>query len=363
MKIMFVITGLGVGGAEKVVINLADSLVLLGHEVSIVFLKGFPVVVPKSSLINLICLELDSLRQLPSAIHRLRREIIYAAPDVVHSHLYHANIFCRMLRLVVPMNCLITTAHNNHEGGLFRMSCYRLTNSLSDAFTNVSGEAVDAFVRHGAAKAGELLTIYNGICTDSFKLLTDSKKIVYEELGMPSDQKLIIAVGRLNKEKDYANLFEALSLLEPRLFDYLLVIAGDGPLEGELKLLVEQKNLISRVRFLGVRQDIPELLSAADLYVLSSVSEGFPLVVGEAMACEKFVVATDCGGVKEFMGNTGILVPPNDSNALAAELANALMLTKAARVKAGKLARDRIVSNYSLTSSVDKWIALYNSKL
>lgn len=108
-----------------------------------------------------------------------------------------------------------------------------------------------------------------------------------------------------------------------------------------------------------MRKDVHDWMSAADVFVLSSAWEGFGLVVAEAMACERIVVATDCGGVKEVVGDTGILVPAKDSVALAQGLAKGLALTREAALAQGRLARQRIVARYSLSVQAERWLELY----
>ena len=125
---------------------------------------------------------------------------------------------------------------------------------------------------------------------------------------------------------------------------------------------IEDYGIKNNVVLLGKRSDIPELLNQADYFVLSSRHEGLPTVVIEAMACEKFVVATDCGGSAEILGETGILVPIEDSEALAKGLEQAISLTGDQIRNNGKLARERVEKLFSLETSINKWLALYEAK-
>ena len=115
------------------------------------------------------------------------------------------------------------------------------------------------------------------------------------------------------------------------------------------------------VTLLGRRSDIPQLLSQADIFVLASKFEGFGLVVAEAMACECYVVATDSGGVAEVMGNTGKLVPIQNSQALADALENTIALSSKERMQNNRKARVRVEQLFSLETSVQKWLALYEA--
>src|SRR5690606_5606749 len=111
--------------------------------------------------------------------------------------------------------------------------------------------------------------------------------------------------------------------------------------------------------FLGVRRDIPHVMSAADIFVLSSAWEGMPLVALEAMSCERVIVATDCGGVREILDGAGYLVQPRDSMALAEAMTRAMGLSAAEREAAGRAAREKVQRNYSLDRVVSNWSALY----
>lgn len=358
MKILFVITSLGMGGAEKVVTSLADQLVEKSHEVVIAYMTGKALVTPKSNSIELIHLGANSAKDLYRAYFKLRQVIKSFKPDVVHSHLVHANILCRALRLTTPMPRLISSAHNTDEEGWTRFLAYRLTDRLADISTNVSDEAVEAFIEQKAVQSDRMLTLHNGVSTNEFIFSEQSRNDIRKELGVVEGQQLIIAVGRLNEQKDYPNFLSALTSTPKNV---KVAIAGQGPLLEELENKARVLGISDRVCFLGIRTDIPQLMSAADIFVLPSAWEGFGLVVAEAMACERVVVATDSGGVKEVVGDAGFLAPPKDSVALSKALQQALALSSTESLQLGKKARHRILHNYSLDIATNKWLRLYSA--
>ena len=169
MKILYIITGLGLGGAEKVVADLADQMVLRGHKVKIAYLKGDVLVKPDSKSVELIYLGLESGKSFISASQKYRQLIKQYQPDVVHAHMVHANVFARLNRIGCAVPRLICTAHNSNEGGNIRMLAYRYTNWLSDFNSNVSQEAVQVFIDKGAFTDKNLIPIYNGIDLNKFK--------------------------------------------------------------------------------------------------------------------------------------------------------------------------------------------------
>ena len=114
-----------------------------------------------------------------------------------------------------------------------------------------------------------------------------------------------------------------------------------------------------RVNFLGVRHDVPTLMAACDVFVLSSAWEGFGLVIAEAMACGRVVVATDCGGVREVVGDAGFLVPPRNAEALAKAMGRALRLSDDEHERLGVAARQRVVEHFSLEATAERYLAVY----
>lgn len=361
MKILYIITGLGLGGAEKIVTQLADEMYKKGHTVKIAYLTGMKLVQPSSKDIEIINLGLNSTKDFIKSSKNLKNLLIDYQPDIIHSHMIHANIFSRLNRIISPMKKLICTAHNSNEGGKIRMLAYKLTNPLGDIFTNVSKEATSAFVAKNVVKANQIMTVYNGIDINKFKNLTLDKKVYRSNINISEDIKLILAVGRFNDQKDYPNLINAIAILAKQRNDFRVIIVGDGPLRTTLQNLIDELNLNSTISLLGKRDDIPELMTVSDIYVLSSKYEGLPTVLIEAMACEKFIVATDCGGSREILGDTGILVPSKNSQALSDALTSALQLSAEEMIKNGVKARERVESTFSLESSVSHWLSLYEN--
>lgn len=355
MNILYVITGLGLGGAEKVVSDLADQMYDLGHTVKIAYLTGEALVKPKSKDIEVVALELNSIRSFLFASIRYRKLVRLFRPDIVHAHMVHANIFARLNRALCPVPKLICTAHSSNEGGQARMFAYRVTNFLSDVSTNVSQEATEAMISKRAFTNHDVITIYNGIDLTKFKNTS-------RDLNL--DQKLLnlIAIGNFSDAKDYPNLIHAFAILKSwNNSDIKLAIVGDGELRPQIEALIKELKLDKDITLLGRRSDIPELLNAADIFVLASKYEGLPTVVMEAMACECYVVATDCGGSAEILGDTGQLVPIEDSQALANALQSTIALSNEDRMQNNEKARARVEQLFSLESSVQKWIALYEA--
>lgn len=361
MKILYVITGLSQGGAERVVCDLANEMFKKGHEVKIAYLTGDVLTRPNHKEIEIIKVNLNDIKTLLPAYIKLTKIIKKFRPNVVHSHMVHANILMRLVRITTPVDKLICTAHNSNEGGILRMLSYRATHRLANVSTNVSQEATQAFEKMGAVPHNGMRTVYNGISLEKFSYMPEAKVKLGKELNFTSNHKIILAVGRFNDQKDYPNLLKSVFLLKQEVtYPFQVLIAGDGELRSEIEKFTNELNLNNEVVLLGRRNDIPELMSAADLFVLPSKFEGFGLVVAEAMACECLVVATDCGGVAEVLNNSEFLVVP--SNAVA--LKNKIKYIFELETKEKKNVIDKnlnyVREKFSLEKITEEWITLYN---
>lgn len=364
MKLLYVITGLGGGGAEKVVVDLAERMHALGHQVKIAYLKGEIVVRPQNSAIELVYLGLEHLSSGHHAYKNYKALIGNFKPDVVHAHMVHANIFTRLARIFTAVPKLICTAHSNNEGGKLRMLAYRLTDSHSELLTNVSQAAVDNFIALGAATKNRIQLVYNGIDLNKFQHDTSAQQQIRAELHLGADPLLFVAVGRLHEAKDYPNLLAAFALFlanHPADQQAHLAIAGEGEQRQHLEKQIEQLQLQAHVTLLGRRNDIVKLMSAADVFVLSSSFEGFGLVVAEAMACQTYVVATDCGGVREVMGGYGCLCPRQNSIALAEAMQYAIQLSSEQRMLNNQQADQYVQQHFNLDQIIQQWLVIYES--
>lgn len=361
MKILFLITGLGMGGAENLVVNIADLYCNQGHCVKIIYLTGDLKVRPDNDSINIVYLGLNGFSDILSAFNKLKQHIANFKPDVIHSHMYHANIMARLMRITTKIPKLICTAHSTTEGGFFRTIMYRLTDFLADISTNVSTAAVESFISKGAVSSGRMLSVPNGVNTDFFKFSQTGRDMLRQRWQC-NDKFVILSVGRLYQEKGYSHLLAALSYISQHSdIPIQLKIVGDGPMRNQILGLISTNNLEDKVELLGIRHDIPELLSACDIFVLPSEWEGFGLVVAEAMSCKRLVVATDCGGVKEVVGEHGILVQPGDSHGLANGILSMLnIIGNDSATYKGEEARLHIVDKFSLNKTAMRYMNLYS---
>lgn len=360
LKILYVITGLELGGAERVLIQLAEKMNNLNHSVKIIYLTGNVKVQPNNKDIEIIGLNLNSSIDFVRASNKYRQIIHNFRPNVIHAHMFHANIFIRLNSIFLSHNIkLICSAHSSNEGGMLRMFAYRLTNRLSDLLTNVSDEATQNFIKKKAARSNDIITMYNGIDLSKFRYRESTTNSLKFDLGLNKYDKIILAVGRIEEPKDYPTLINAIRILSLENINFKLLIAGEGSRKKEIENLIDKMELSEYVSLLGNRNDIPELMSLSDVYVLSSKFEGLPTVLIEAMACGKFIVSTECSGAREIVGNTGLLVPVQDPIALASALRKALNLNNNLISENAVKARLRAKKLFSIDTSVTKWLKIY----
>jgi len=366
MRVMFLITGLAYGGAETQLVNLATSLKKRGWEVRVVSMLSPQTFTEELKEAGIPLSTLNMRRGVadPRAVFRLVKILREWRPDIVHSHMIHANLLARVTRLFYKIPVLISTAHSIDEGGRWREIAYRLTDSLADLTTNVSQAAVERYIRVGAAPKDKIIFVPNGIDTSRFKPDRDTGWRLRNELGI-DNYFVWLAVGRFEAAKDYPNMLQAFKMVVDKKQDTLLLLAGQGSLLEETRKLANELDLEDKVRFLGVRRDVPDLMNAADAYVMSSAWEGMPMVLLEAEACGLPVVATDVGGNSEVILNnkSGYIVPPGDSEALAAAMMKMMALPEAERRAMGRAGRAHIEANYSLERVVDQWEGLYRELL
>jgi glycosyltransferase involved in cell wall biosynthesis len=224
--------------------------------------------------------------------------------------------------------------------------------------------AVSEHVRRGIIKRVgvdpvDVTTIVNGIDVTRFSG-GGARTRCREEFGVPDGSRLIGVVARLTPEKDHATLLEAFAIVSAQRSDVVLAIVGDGPTLAEAKETARRLGIEGLVRFTGSRLDVPDILSAFDLFAMSSKEEGLGITLIEAMAAGLPVVATAAGGIPEIVqdGVTGFIVPPGDSQGLADALLRGLSDDARGR-EMGEAGRRRAVERFSLTRMIGDYEKVY----
>lgn len=366
-QIVFLITGLAYGGAETQLVNLATSLKKRGWEVRVVSMLPPQAFTEELKEAGIPLLTLNMRRGVadPRAVFRLVKMLREWRPQILTSFMFHANLLGRIAGRLAGVPIVVSSIRNENFGGSRRDRVLRMTDWMGEISTTNSNLAADKLVKRGVMPADKIRVIPNGLVLDKFTVKDSSRVGLRQQLGITEDEFLWLAVGRLEEQKDYSNLLQAFKIIIQDGHKAQLRVAGQGPLLENLQRQSINLGISDRVVFLGLRRDIPSLLDAADGFVLSSAWEGLPNVVMEAMAAAKPVVATCVGGVPELVqeGVNGYIVPPGDSEVLAAAMVKMMALPEAERQAMGRAGRVHIEANYSLERVVDQWEELYRELL
>jgi len=360
MRILLLCTGLRMGGAEQQVVALARQFLADGHAVAIVSLTSSQEVeTPAGATVRSIDMR-KGIVSFAAAIWRLRQFVRTWRPDVIHAHMVHANLVARALAALGRTPPVVCSAHSAREGGRIRMLAYRLTDRWSDLTTHVSEAGRQAMIAADAVAASRIRVMPNGIDTARFRPDRSDRDAVRAALGVGPDTRVAINVGRLVAEKAQDVLVDAFSktLEHADNRDIRLFIVGEGAVRPQLEARIDRLGLGTVVTLLGLRHDVPALLNAADVFVLSSDVEGMPLVIGEALATGCSVVATDAAGVRELLGPYGIIVGRGNAGALAAAMGRTLTAGRGLDVDQ-TLRRQWVVERFGLETIARQWIARY----
>jgi glycosyltransferase involved in cell wall biosynthesis len=366
-SITFLITSLNGGGAEKQLQHLACGLKNRGWIVSVIAMiypdnTAIAINLAKAE-IPIHYLGMKRGKSQISAIFKLTSLIRQINPDIVHSHMVHANILARITRLFCKMKRLICTAHSINEchGKRALKFLYRITDSLADLTTHVSSQAADKYVLEKIVTKKRMRYIPNGIPIKDYSFSQMARNKLRLDLGI--ENKFVwITVARMEPPKDFFTLLAAFR--NHCAYDSILLLVGDGVQRPQIEEYVREFELQERVKLLGFRTDVPELLSASDAFALSSEWEGLPLVVGEAMSIGLPVVSTNNGGQIEFVldKETGFLVPVGDIVAFGQKMSEIERMSSHQREQYSKNAQEH-VKNYDIERIIDLWEKVYAKDL
>lgn len=353
-----------ISGAERQVMLLARGLRRRGWEVSVAALAGqggSAAAELRTAGVAFLSIGMRKGLADPRGWLRFILWLRRTRPDVVHAHLAHAAWLARWSRLFAAVPVVIDTLHSSSTGNFARRLGYRFSRWLPDKVTAVSPSVADSHLSAKMVSGKNLTALHNGVDLDEWRRDEHTRATVRREMGL-EDQFLWVAVGRLEMVKDYPTLLKAMAALSRST---RLVIAGNGPLLGNLSCLSSHLGLSGRVRFLGFDSNVKRWLQAADGFVLASRWEGLPMALLEASACGLPAVATDVPGVREVIedGETGLLVPAMDVPALAWAMTATMQAPPEERRAMGARARQIVAERFGLDSALDRWEELYDDLL
>jgi glycosyltransferase involved in cell wall biosynthesis len=285
----------------------------------------------------------------------MRRERI----DVVHNYLLRANLVGTLAARLARIPVTLTSKRGCHERRGLELASARLSNWLADCVTT-NAQAVREFVHDNeSCPLEKMVVIPSGIDTDRFapRALPDAKA----RLGLPPDEPVVGIVTRMRVRKGVEEFMRAMATVRAQVPGVHAAVVGESTLDPALARVVDGLGLDGHLHLLGPRNDMPEVLSAFDVFVLSSHDEGMSNAILEAMAMEKPVVATDVGGTGEVVqhGRTGLLVPAKDPVPLAEAIAQVLTAPPETATAMGARGRAVVVERFSARAMVRQMEDLY----
>jgi glycosyltransferase involved in cell wall biosynthesis len=371
MKILQVAYRSKISGGEKVLFDLATSMDERGHEVSVVCPDPgqLPDELRKAGIESTI-IPFHKTYDIRAA-RRLAKLIKSKKIDVLHSHSMLTNIISRVAGKLSNVPVSVSTEHLTMELGRggrsketierLKARYYRMLDNYTSRFNQqviaVSNAVRDDLIEQGIP-AERITVIQNGINIPDID--PDAGGRIRRELGVKPKDTVIGAVGRLSPQKDYPTLLRAFKEVKRSCPRAILLIAGDGYLRENLEKLTDELGIRERVKFLGYQSNVLEVVSSFDIYALSSLWEGLPLAVLEAMAMGKPVVATNVPGTEEAVneGETGFLVPLKDDHSLSQRIIGLVRNKEKAQVM-GEAGRRRWQDCFSLNRVIDEHEMLY----
>jgi len=306
----------------------------------------------------------------PGRVSRLAAIFRETGADLAHSMGARADFYTRLGAQRVGKPVVISTVAMFVEG--YDVSspvrwmygrAMRATEQLGDRYIAVSGAIRQELIRSHGIPAERVVKIYNGLELDAYRSGNPEGSRLKTELGLDPGLPVVGTVGRLVYQKAHGDFLRAAAITQREIPEAQFLIVGEGPLLGELEQLSRELDLRA-CHFVGFRGDVPDILPTLDVFALSSVLEGLPRVLVEAMACARPCVATDINGVREVVedGVNGILVPTESPEKLAAAIAS-LLQHKDRAGALGQAARSRAFDQFDLRRTVREVDHLYGEAL
>jgi glycosyltransferase involved in cell wall biosynthesis len=338
VRVLHIITRLIIGGAQENTMLTAALLDPARYTVEVI---SGPQTGPEGSLTPEVRARGIQLKLLPSLVREvhplkdpaafiaLARLIRQGRYDIVHTHSSKAGILGRWAARLAGVPIIVHTvhgwAHHDHQRPMVRRTYIlleRITQRVTDRLVVVSPRNVEKGLADSIAVAEKYVTIRSGIELDRFRVPARPREAVRAELGIPQGAVVVGTVTRLSRQKAPLDFVAAAAQVAAQRRDVHFVIVGDGPLRAEVEAQVSALGLAGRVRLTGLRRDVPDLLHSFDIFALTSLWEGLPRVLPQAMAAGLPIVATAVDGNAEAVtdGVNGFLIPAGDPSAMAAAL-------------------------------------------
>lgn len=358
LRILFVITDLQIGGAERMLLKVVSRLAP-SNDLTVVSLteRGELASAFERAGADVVALGMRGLLSLPGAVARLAREIRTRRPQLMSTWMYHADLVGGLAARLAGLPAVawnirhsdLSSAHTSLATRAVMRTNALLSGTLPKKILCCSETARRTHIEFGF-RDDRFHLIPNGFDLQTFQPSAEARTSVRQELGLRDDDLLIGLVARWHRHKDQPGFIRAAATLGQEYENVHFVLVGDDCDKDnpELVRLVTEAGLDGRAHLLGRRRDIARITAAFDIATSSSVSEAFSNTLGEAMACAVPCVATDVGDSAYIVGDTGRIVPPQDPPALARAWAELIAAPDIVRRELGERARERVTQKFAL---------------
>ncbi len=366
LRVMHVISGLLHGGAETVLFRLATAP---GGTVrhTVVSMRGEGVMGARlrEAGVEVVCLDMQGWTGNVRGLWRLYRLLRERRPDVVQTWMYHADLIAGLVARLAGIRAVawgvrnsgVSLGESSRSSRIAAWACARVSPWVPGVIVACARKAAEVH-RAWGYRADRVLVVPNGYDLDVWHPDAAGAAELRVRWGVPEGAPLLGSVARWNPLKDHENLLAALALsvrAHPGL-RCVLIGLGMSRDNADLIALARHYGLLDHLIFLGRRDDVPALMRALDIHVLSSKAEGFPNVVSEAMASGVACVVTDVGDAADIVGDHGWVVPPGDASALAGAIDRAVDAVRDPQWPARReAARVSVEQRYSLRTMVDRY--------
>jgi glycosyltransferase involved in cell wall biosynthesis len=364
LKVLQLITGLEIGGAERLLLDTVRHLDNAQFQSVVACLYNNGRIGRQIAELGIPVADMH-MRSFadPCGLMRLLAFLHQEKPDILHTHLFRANVWGRLLGAAIRIPVIVSSEHSLTEHyfeGRRRTPWLTGIDNLTARCCKViiaNSHATKKYLVENGVRLEKIEVIHNGVDTRGYTG-NHLGSAIRTEFGLDS-AKLVTMVGRLHPQKNHRLLIEAFAQLHARLPQTKLLIVGEGPLEEELRML-GRAQAPGAIIFAGARSDIPAIMAASDLVMLPSRWEPFGIVLVEAMSAGKPVIGTAVDGIPEVIvdGKTGLLVRPGDAAALADAMFG-LLNDPARATRMGELGRARARRQFDIRKAVADLQLLY----
>lgn len=372
MRVLYIITGLGTGGAETMLLKLLERLDRERYTPMVISLTTIGDIGPRIAALGIPVQALEMASGLPSPFGflRLLGQIRQFKPDIVHTWLYHADLLGGLAARLAGIRAVCWGIRSSNldpnkthwTTRVVRRVCALLSHVVPQRIFLNSATARRIHISLGYA-ADKMSVVPNGFDLSRIRSDKEARDRVRAGLGLTDDTPLVGMVGRFDPLKNHFGFISAMAMVCRQMPQVRLLMVGKGVDRDNEELMrsIEKAGLLDNTHLLGARDDVPELMAALDVLACPSHAEAFPNVVGEAMAAGVPCVATDVGDCATIIGDTGTVVPVGDMARFAAALESLLKLPRPQRAALGEKARARMASHFEIGRVVRRYEESYES--